>query len=393
MRVPVHVFISYATLISLLSACGGPITPNVAASATSGGAQIDARSGQFKKLHDFANNPDGAYPNVGFMESGGLLYATSAGGGPSYTGTVYQTTIGGKETVLHSFDNTDGGNPNSDLIADGKYLYGTTNGGGSRGDGTVFAITTVGKEIVLHDFSGSDGATPAAGLTEVNGALYSTTEYGGAYNQGTVFKITPAGDENVIYSFGLKTLDGANPSANLTWHNGKLYGTTQSGSTYGGGTVFSVTTGGSETTLYSFGNGSDGEDPYLSTVTPFRGKLYGTTAYGGAHGQGVIFAIDAQGAGGPVYDFGDASSDGSYCASGFILHRNELYGTCYGKSSGNQGDIFRVTASGRVTVLYAFRGGDGSGSLGRLKAVGDYLFGTLSLGGAHGVGTIFSFRP
>jgi uncharacterized repeat protein (TIGR03803 family) len=394
MRVPAHahVFVFCAALMSLLSGCSASTTPSTVAAGTSGVVQIAARSGHFQKLHDFANNPDGAYPNVGFVESGGLLYATTAGGGPSYTGTVLQTTVNGSETVLHAFDNDDGGNPNSQLVADGNLLYGTTNGGGANGDGTVFSMTKAGKERILHSFSGSDGSTPAAGLIEVKGTFYGTTEYGGAYDYGTVFNISPAGSERVVYSFGAQSGDGTNPSATLTWHNGKLYGTTQNGSTYGGGTVFSVTTFGTEATVYRFGNGNDGKDPYLSTVTPFQGSLYGTTIDGGTHGKGVIFAIDSQGAGGAIYNFGAATGDGQYCASGVIVHRDALYGTCYGGSTGNQGNIFRVTASGREAVLYAFTGSDGANSLGRLNAVGDYLFGTLSLGGADGVGTIFRFK-
>src|SRR5580692_6578277 len=130
MRVPghAHVFVLCAALIALLSGCSVSTTPSPVVGSTSGVVQIGARSGQFQKLHDFANNPDGAYPNVGLMDSGGVLYATTAGGGPSYTRTVVQTTVDGSEKVLHAFDNSDGGNPNSELIADGNLLYGTTNG-------------------------------------------------------------------------------------------------------------------------------------------------------------------------------------------------------------------------------------------------------------------------
>jgi hypothetical protein len=136
MRVPghAHVLVCGAALISLTSGCGASTTPSTAMGATSGLAKVAVRSGEFKKLHDFANNPDGAYPNVGFIDSGGLLYATTAGGGPSYTGTVVQTTIDGSEKLLHAFNNDDGGNPNSELVADGNLLYGTTNGGGVHGD-------------------------------------------------------------------------------------------------------------------------------------------------------------------------------------------------------------------------------------------------------------------
>ncbi len=69
---------------------------------------------------------------------------------------------------------------------------------------------------------------------------------------------------------------------------------------YGGGasgTVFTITTAGTEEVLHEFGRGSDkGEYPYASLID-VNGTLYGTTAGGGAHtgchfgGCGTVFAL------------------------------------------------------------------------------------------------------
>jgi uncharacterized repeat protein (TIGR03803 family) len=58
--------------------------------------------------------------------------------------------------------------------------------------------------------------------------------------------------------------------------DGTLYGTTVSGGLEGGGTVFKITTSGTESVVYSFGGGSDGAYPYGGLVH-FAGALYGTT--------------------------------------------------------------------------------------------------------------------
>ncbi len=76
---------------------------------------------------------------------------------------------------------------------------------------------------------------------------------------------------------------------------GTLYGTTSWGRAYGsgtssGGTVFSITTSGKEKVLHSFGKGSDGADPRAGLIH-VNGTLYGTTAEGGAHGDGTVFAL------------------------------------------------------------------------------------------------------
>ena len=117
---------------------------------------------------------------------------------------------------------------------------------------------------MLHSFGNeSDGLTPDAALNNLNGTLYGTTFQGGAYagsgfGVGTVFSITAGGTEKVLHSFG-KGTDGAYPRAGLMKMNGTLYGTRRNGShllasaTTMAAKVFSVTVGGTEKVLHSFG--------------------------------------------------------------------------------------------------------------------------------------------
>jgi uncharacterized repeat protein (TIGR03803 family) len=153
---------------------------------------------------------------------------------------------------------------------------------------------------MLHSFGGdSDGSHPTAGLVDVNGTLYGTTTEGGAYGDGTVFSISTSGTENVLYSFG-KGSDGQDPEAALISVNGTFYGTTNSGGVAGDGTVFSLRPSTrKEHVLHSFGEGTDGKNP-ASSMVDFNGTLYGTTPLGGsgAHGGcdydnpcGTVFAL------------------------------------------------------------------------------------------------------
>ena len=250
--------------------------------------------GKESVLHSFSGT-DGSAPSAGLVDVNGTLYGTTAGGGAHQDeGTVFSITRGGTEKVLHSFGNRlDGAQPMAELTLVNGMLYGTTYFGGADGSsGTVFSITTGGKESVLHSF-GKDGIFPRAGLLNLNGTLYGTTTYGRYGNCcGTVFAITTAGKEKVLHKFS--GADGAYPDAGLIDEKGTLYGTTGGGGSgscpYGCGTLYSITTGGTETVLHSFGNGTDGIYPYAALID-VNGTLYGTTDRGGVHLQGTVFTL------------------------------------------------------------------------------------------------------
>lgn len=138
------------------------------------------------------------------------------------------------------------------------------------------------QEQVLHSFgASSDGESPTGVLINAGGTFYGTTEYGGSGFTGTVYSVTAGGAEQVVYSFAGFGSDGAGtPLAGLILENGLLYGTTTFGGANGDGDVYSVTTGGAESVLHSFGKGKDGAKPE-SALIDVGGVLYGTTFEGG----------------------------------------------------------------------------------------------------------------
>jgi uncharacterized repeat protein (TIGR03803 family) len=125
-----------------------------------------------------------------------------------------------------------------------------------------------------------DGESPQAGLVDYKSVLYGTTIQGGTNFTGTVFSITTGGSENVLHSF-TGSPDGQSPNGSLIEVDGKLYGTTESGGSANEGCVFSITSSGSESVLYSFQNGTDGNDP-MGRLLYHDGALYATTEGGGS---------------------------------------------------------------------------------------------------------------
>ncbi len=266
--------------------------------------------GTEKVLHSFsARDKDGVQPDAPLINVMGTLYGTTVGGGANSCGlyiggcgTVFSITRGGTESVLRSFRRT-AKFPIAGLIDAGHTLFGTTYEGGANscgriyhGCGTVFNIAPGGRLKVLHKFGhGTDGHAPRAGLIEVEGTFYGTTVGGGAHDDGTVFSISTAGTEKALYSFAGGS-DGSGPGASLIDVKGTFYGTTSGGGgdgcgSTGCGTVFSITPGGTEKVLHSFGGSrSDGANPEASLIN-VAGTLYGTTYQGGENGLGTVFAL------------------------------------------------------------------------------------------------------
>lgn len=269
--------------------------------------------GALTTLYNFcaqANCADGTYADSALMQAtDGNWYGTTFGGGivgcSNYgCGTIFRITPKGEFTSLYSFGDT--GNPAAGLIQgrDGS-LYGTTTGsGGGRGFGLIFKITLSGTLTTLNQLAGGDGADAYAGLLQgTDGNFYGTAAFGGSNDGtycngqgcGTVFKITPGGTLTTFYNFCNQTNcnDGAGPFSPLIQAtDGKFYGTTSSGGTFGGGTIFSISSTGVLTTLQSF-DGPDGAGADGGLLQDTNGTFYGTTTYGGTPDDGTAFSLDA----------------------------------------------------------------------------------------------------
>jgi uncharacterized repeat protein (TIGR03803 family) len=263
-------------------------------------------AGVLTTLHSFGG-PDGSQPLAGLaIGSDGNYYGTTNLGGAHNGGSVFKITPTGQFTLVHSFCSksacADGQNSYAGLIraTDGS-LYGTTLSGGSHGYGTVFKISPSGIFSTLYSFCSQSGCTDGefpqtAVMQASNGNLYGTTILGGAYGSGTIFELTPAGTLSTLYNV---CPESGCPDGNYLYaaliqaKDGDLYGIMQVGGANGSGTIFKITLSGTLTTLYSFCSQpacTDGQYPAAALVQARNGNLYGTTADGGAHGDGTVFS-------------------------------------------------------------------------------------------------------
>lgn len=378
------------------------------------------------------NNPtnaDGFESSATPLVCGNNLYGTALGGGPAAIGTIFDVTTSGKFTLLWGFDeptnNADGENPDSGLSEAGNTLYSTTPLGGNFADGTVFKVNTDGSGFeTLHNFTqysplsltNTDGAQPEGGVVFSGGMLYGTALIAGPNANGTVFSLDTNGDNfSALYGFsatdtnGFDT-DGADPAGGLIASGGTLYGTTSAGGASGNGTIFALSTDGSTfQTLYSFSAlttdgdlavNADGASSDSSLLLS-GGTLYGTAGSGGAYGAGTIFSISTNGANfTTLYSF-TGGADGLDPEAGLVLSGNTLYGATSAGGAANNGTIFRINTDGSgfevlhtfsVTDADTFTNDDGAVSYGNLVVSGNILYGTASVGGQLGQGTVFQLN-
>jgi uncharacterized repeat protein (TIGR03803 family) len=323
-------------------------------------------------LYNFTGGADGGEPYKGVtLDAHGDLYGTAVtGGGGSCEGgcgVVYKLTNSGgvwTQSVLHAFTGgSDGSGPGSPVILDAHgNLYGTTPTGGAKGFGVVYEVKRGADEIwnlkVLHTFTGGiDGLGGSASrmLLDSAGNFYGVNTVGGAHGFGNVFALTFNSGKwyfMTLYSFQDQP-DGASPYGGLIVDkDGSLYGTTYYAGANDVGTVYKLTRANgswTESVIYSFKGGSDGDSPISTLVADARGNLYGTTSDGGAAkcGCGTIFKL-ARGSGGTwteivAYRFPGAP-EAAFAYNGMVSDgKGNFFGATVHGGTGNDGAIYQFT--------------------------------------------------
>ena len=260
-------------------------------------------------LHRFADNgQDGNYPysEVVFDRNGNLYGTTTQGGtnglGPNGLGTVYEITPSGVESVIYSFTGEiDGEVPEAPVILDAAgNLYGTTFiGMNGDGGGSAYELspTQSGFQIhVLHNFY-NEGLPVGGLLFDSLGNLYGTTSSGGSQFGGTVWEL--AGGTIFSTLWNIAGTPGNGPSSSLVMDaSGNLYGANFGDYNRDRGSIFKLSFAGgiwNYTDLHDFAGGADGSNPNGPLTIDAQGNIYGTTQNGGTgcngNGCGVIFEI------------------------------------------------------------------------------------------------------
>jgi len=296
-------------------------------------------------------------------------------------------------STLATFTGANGAKPLSDLVSDAAGdLFGVTSGGGADNDGTIFEIAkSTGALTTMASFTGANGADPWGVTSDAAGDLFGTTANGGADGDGTVFEIAKStGELTTLATF--TGANGENPFGTvINDAAGDLFGTTAFGGADGDGTVFEIAKSTGELTTLATFTGANGATPAGSLTIDAEGDLFGTTANGRVDGDGTVFEI-AKSTGELTTLATFTGSNGEYPERGLTIDAaGDLFGTTFLGGADNDGTVFEIVKStGALITLATFTGANGASPLSELvsDAAGD-LFGTTETGGADNDGTAF----
>ena len=171
-------------------------------------------------------------------------------------GHIFRAPLSGKPEIIHTFERDMQAKPTNIMQASDRMLYGTTYGGGDVGVGTVYRLDPETRRFeIISSLTRTDGPpravhvlgeNPVAGLVEgvsPSGVkyLYGATRYGGRYNRGTLFRVPLAGGAHeVLHDFDLVG-SGWQPMSTPVLRGDTVYGFTQDGGLYRGGTFYRLT--------------------------------------------------------------------------------------------------------------------------------------------------------
>jgi uncharacterized repeat protein (TIGR03803 family) len=153
------------------------------------------------------------------------------------------------------------------------------------------------------------------------------------------------------------------------------------------GTIFKQrTSGNGNVILHSF-NGADGNAPFGGVTLARDGSFYGTTLVGGTFNYGVLFKITASGTLTVLYNFTGGTDGRLPFAAPIQGSDGNFYGTTNGETS-QDSTIYQYNPStGILTTIYTFDAEFASFSPVLQVANGD-LYATAEIGGTDGCGAI-----
>jgi len=194
-----------------------------------------------------------------------------------------------------------------------------------------------------------------------------------------------------------------NPGVLAQGQDGNVYTTSFAGGPsatdpYEAGTFFNMSPTGVPNILYTFVNGPNnpntGCDPESGVTLGTDGNFYGSDILCTTGNNGQVFRMTPDGTLTPIYAFTGGTDGSAPLATPIQGTDGNLYGTTYQAGSANCGTVYQLTLAGVLTPLHQFdctTGGMPSAPL--IQGTDGNFYGTTISGGTAGFGVVFEITP
>jgi uncharacterized repeat protein (TIGR03803 family) len=144
--------------------------------------------------------------------------------------------------------------------------------------------------------------------------------------------------------------------------------------------------------MHNFNGNTEGTTANAPPIQGKDGNFYGTTGNGGGAVFGTVYKMTPAGVYKVLFTF-----DGTirYPEAITLGTDGNFYGTFLGGTGTNvNGGVFKVTPSGKLTVLHRFTDTDGKNPMGAIiQATDGNFYGTTRMGGTGGQGVVYKMTP
>jgi len=299
---------------------------------------------------------------------------------------------------------------------------------GQSGPHLALSITGEGQKTILATVQSPD-QIPSLLVSGPNGRFYSVIEQG--THPAHVFSVAPEPDSQrtyagqnlhpiltqnlpdgellamavapaqFVWSLAKVDLEGAvksiyqfppseRPRAAIYASDGNYYGVAQTANS-SAGYLYRVTQAGVLTKLYSFPDKTFTGFFAVPLVEAGDGNLYGAISNGGANGTGTIYRISFSGRYTLLYSFPKGNLGGP---SALIEGSDgKLYGATLGDvKNGGYSQLFRIDKTGRYSVVYSMQTQriDGACQCSLVQGSDGIIYGSAVAGGIYGGGLYFA---
>ncbi|TWT97623.1 hypothetical protein Pla108_17750 [Botrimarina colliarenosi] len=264
------------------------------------------------------------------------------------------------------------------------------------------SASAFGAVTLFHEFDGTLGGRAPLDVPVLDsGVLYGVTSEGGNSGTGVLFRLDLSGGLfTKLHDFDAVSDplgQGSLPAGSPTVVGSQLYGTTQFGGAAFDGVIYRIGLNGAGYSLvHEFDMDVAPAVAPVGSLVSSGGALFGSALFGSTQTEGALYSIAPDGSGFTLlHSLAGNGSEGEELAAAPTLVDDALWGVASFGGAFEGGILYRLTLNGATPAFSVMHGfgfsDDAQTPVGSLLNHNGWLYGVTQEGGADGLGAVFRF--